>query len=152
MTTTTTTTTTMRIGALAAATGVPASTIRYYEQIGLLPGVTRSEGGSRRYPDEAILRLQMIRALQALGFTLEQMQVFFQPEGQAPEHEQVLATINGQLASLQALIASLRDKHRTLTEVRALLERAWASGRCATDDELRALLGSVAHGPKNKAE
>ncbi|KUJ83806.1 transcriptional regulator [Microbulbifer flavimaris] len=134
---------TIRIGAVASETGVPASTIRYYEQLGLLPGVTRTAGGSRRYSEQAVLRLQMIRALQALGFSLEQMQVFFQDEGGDLEHEQVLTAIDGQLESLHELIKSLQTKHRALKGIWALLEKTWEAGRCMADDELQALVGSV---------
>ncbi|AOS96162.1 Mercuric resistance operon regulatory protein [Microbulbifer aggregans] len=140
----------IRIGALASETGVPASTIRYYEQLGLLPGVTRTTGGNRRYSGEAVLRLQMIRAMQALGFSLEQMQVFFQHEGQDLEHDEVLAAIDGQLESLHQLIQSLQAKHRALKGIRALLEDTWDAGRCVADDQLKALVGSILPGSNDK--
>lgn len=60
----------MRIGALAREAGVPAKTIRYYEEIGLLPGVPRTEAGYRLYGPEAVDLLRFIRKAQGLGLSL----------------------------------------------------------------------------------
>lgn len=63
----------MTIGDLAKATGVKVVTIRYYEQAGLLPAPARTEGNYRTYKAEHLRRLQFIRRLRDLGFTLEQV-------------------------------------------------------------------------------
>jgi Cu(I)-responsive transcriptional regulator len=63
----------MTIGALAKASGVKIVTIRYYEQAGLLPVPPRTEGNYRSYKPEHLQRLQFIRRLRNLGFTLEQV-------------------------------------------------------------------------------
>ncbi|MFK8905594.1 MerR family transcriptional regulator [Streptomyces sp. YS-3] len=54
------------IGELAAGTGVPVKTLRYYSDSGLLPVAGRSTGGHRRYGPEAWERIQLIRRLRAL--------------------------------------------------------------------------------------
>ncbi len=61
----------LAIGTLAKRTGTKVQTIRYYEQIGLLPEPGRTEGGQRRYGDEDLDRLAFIRHARQLGFTLE---------------------------------------------------------------------------------
>jgi Cu(I)-responsive transcriptional regulator len=61
----------LSIGTLAKRTGAKVQTIRYYEQIGLLPEPDRSTGGQRRYRDEDLDRLAFIRHARQLGFTLE---------------------------------------------------------------------------------
>jgi Cu(I)-responsive transcriptional regulator len=61
----------LSIGTLANRTGAKVQTIRYYEQIGLLPEPDRSTGGQRRYRDEDLDRLAFIRHARQLGFTLE---------------------------------------------------------------------------------
>ena len=61
-----------RIGELAEATGTTATTIRYYEQIGLLPPASRT-GGQRRYGDEGVRRLTFIRRCRDFGFSIEQV-------------------------------------------------------------------------------
>ena len=61
----------LTIGKLGASTGVKVPTIRYYEQIGLMPGADRSSGNQRLYPRAALERLAFIRHARALGFTLD---------------------------------------------------------------------------------
>lgn len=61
----------LSIGKLAAAAGVKVPTIRYYEQIGLLPEPGRSAGNQRLYGREAVDRLAFIRHARELGFPLE---------------------------------------------------------------------------------
>ena len=59
------------IGELSQITGVKIPTIRYYEQIGLMPEPGRTEGGQRRYGDDELDRLAFIRHARQLGFSLE---------------------------------------------------------------------------------
>ena len=61
----------LAIGTLGKRTGTKVQTIRYYEQIGLLPEPGRTEGGQRRYGDDDLDRLAFIRHARQLGFTLE---------------------------------------------------------------------------------
>ncbi len=63
----------MRIGELARQSGVPATALRYYEQLGLLPEPGRTESGYRVYGEEAVDRLAFIRAAQAVGLTLAEV-------------------------------------------------------------------------------
>ncbi|MER5766756.1 helix-turn-helix domain-containing protein [Streptomyces sp. NPDC001985] len=58
---------TWTIGELAARTGLPVKTVRYYSDIGLLPLSGRSPGGHRRYAPEALNHLTLIQQLRALG-------------------------------------------------------------------------------------
>ena len=59
------------IGALAKRTGTKVQTIRYYEQIGLMPEAGRTAGGQRRYAASDLDRLSFIRHSRQLGFGLE---------------------------------------------------------------------------------
>ena len=61
----------LAIGTLAKRTGTKVQTIRYYEQIGILPEPGRTEGGQRRYNDSDLDRLAFVRHARQLGFTLE---------------------------------------------------------------------------------
>jgi MerR family redox-sensitive transcriptional activator SoxR len=65
----------MRIGELAGRTGLNASAIRYYETVGLLAAPYRM-GGQRRYPDQAIYRVLLIRFAAEMGFTLDEIKLF----------------------------------------------------------------------------
>ncbi len=59
------------IGALAKQAGTKVPTVRYYEQIGLLPEPDRTAGNQRRYSQDHVSRLAFIRHSRDLGFTLE---------------------------------------------------------------------------------
>jgi DNA-binding transcriptional MerR regulator len=61
------------IGALAQATGCTVPTIRYYEEIGLLPRATRRNGRNRSYGQVDLQRLAFIRRCRDFGFSIEQV-------------------------------------------------------------------------------
>ena len=63
----------LTIGKLASATGMKVETIRYYEQIGLLPAPTRSAANYRTYEQEHLRRLSFIRRARDLGFSIDQV-------------------------------------------------------------------------------
>ncbi len=58
---------------LCRRTGLSARTVRYYEELGLLPGVRRRAGGRRVYGDDEIERLRFITRLKALGLSLTEI-------------------------------------------------------------------------------
>ena len=63
------------IGALAKAAGVTTPTIRYYEEIGLLPPAPRTAGGQRSYADDDLGRLTFIKQCRDFGFGIDQVRV-----------------------------------------------------------------------------
>ena len=63
------------IGALAAETGVSSRTIRYYEELGILPVPPRSPGGTRKYPREYRFYIEGALALKELGFSLDEIKL-----------------------------------------------------------------------------
>ena len=63
----------MLIGDLARLSDITPSTIRYYEELGLLTAPPRSEAGYRHYADTTIDELRFIKKGQGLGFTLEEI-------------------------------------------------------------------------------
>jgi DNA-binding transcriptional MerR regulator len=62
----------MKIGELAEATGLPASTIRYWERIGVLPRPARASG-QRDYRPDALYRVAVLKLAQSCGFDLDEM-------------------------------------------------------------------------------
>ena len=64
----------MNIGAAAEITGVPAKTIRYYEEIGLIMPARRSENGYRNYANEDIQILRFIQRSRRLGFSVRDVE------------------------------------------------------------------------------
>jgi DNA-binding transcriptional MerR regulator len=63
------------IGALAKAAGISTPTIRYYEEIGLLPRANRTASGQRNYDLSDIGRLTFIKQCRDFGFSIEQVRV-----------------------------------------------------------------------------
>lgn len=61
------------IGQLAKAAGVSSRTIRYYEELGILPEPHRTSGGTRKYPREYCGYIETALALKDLGFRLEEV-------------------------------------------------------------------------------
>jgi DNA-binding transcriptional MerR regulator len=65
----------MKIGELATRTGVNASAIRYYEKLSLVPAPYRLSG-QRRYTDEALYRVLLIRFARDMDFSLAEIKIF----------------------------------------------------------------------------
>lgn len=63
----------LRSGEIAQQAGVNIQTLRYYERRGLLAEPHRSNGGHRLYPPGTVARLNVIKAAQRLGFTLDEV-------------------------------------------------------------------------------
>lgn len=62
----------LSIGEVAKLSDVPASTLRYYEQIGLIPEITRSSG-QRRYSPDILQRIRVIKMAQHAGFLVQEI-------------------------------------------------------------------------------
>src|SRR5207249_3867961 len=67
----------LTVGRLAQVAGVKASTVRYYEELGLLPRPMRTVAGYRVFPHQAVRRLALVRAAQQFGFSLRDIASFF---------------------------------------------------------------------------
>jgi DNA-binding transcriptional MerR regulator len=100
----------MTIGQVAAAAQVKTATIRYYEQLGLLPKARRTASGYREYSASAVRRLAVIRNAQQFGFSLREIAAFLRlrDEGGAPcrnvrdAAQQMLTGVEQQIADLTA--------------------------------------------------
>jgi MerR family copper efflux transcriptional regulator len=103
------------IGAASRQTGCSVPTIRYYEEVGLLPAAPRTDGNQRHYDAAAIRRLTFIRRCRDFGFTIEQVRELVgladQPSRDCVEVRDIaqahLQQVHKKLAELQALDASL---------------------------------------------
>src|SRR3954471_1725022 len=62
-----------KVGELARRTGLSIRTLHYYEEIGLLSPSRRTEAGHRLYAAGDVVRLQQIKSLRQLGFTLKEI-------------------------------------------------------------------------------
>ena len=106
----------LTIGNLARETGVKVVTIRYYEQIGLMPVAPRTDGNYRTYSLEHRRRLHFIRRCRDLGFTLDQIRDLLRLSSLKTQAcadvdriaEQHRRTVEKKLADLTRLASELR--------------------------------------------
>lgn len=63
----------MQIGEVAERTSLSLRTIRYYEEVGLVPPSARSPGGFRLYTEDDVERLRLVRRMKPLEFSLDEM-------------------------------------------------------------------------------
>ena len=105
----------LSIGKLAKATDVKVPTIRFYEEIGLLPVPDRTESDRRVYSDEAVRRLAFIKHARQLGFSIDAIRSLLDlaehPERPCDNANTLAAE---QLASVETKIAQLQALHGEL--------------------------------------
>lgn len=108
----------MRIGELAYHTGTTAKTIRYYEEIGLLPEPARDPNDYRDYSDDALDRLSFIRDAQATGLTLTEIASILdlRSQGESTCHH-VVDLLERHMTALDKHIKTLRQTRRKLAEL-----------------------------------
>jgi MerR family mercuric resistance operon transcriptional regulator len=130
---------TYTIGQIARAAGVPTSTVRYYERIGLLQSEGRTAGNYRRFGEKALERLRFIRAAQATGFTLEDITVLIQlRDAPASACQDVQARIEERLADLERRLTDLQHVQRVLQATLTRCRETQQDGRCQLIDMLTA--------------
>jgi len=105
----------LSIGELARRTHVSTRTIRYYEELGVLPGPPRSTGGTRRYPSDYVFYLEAARALKQLGFSLEEIAELgkYALEG-TPASTQTQTLLREMVSELAHRIRVLRSLHELI--------------------------------------
>jgi MerR family mercuric resistance operon transcriptional regulator len=127
------------IGELARVSGVPTSTVRYYERIGLVHPEGRSEGNYRLYGAEAVERLRFIRAAQATGFTLEDVTALLNfRDGATACCKEVQALIKQRLSDVQQRMEDLRHVQSVLKSSLEKCRRTEQTGHCEVLDRLSA--------------
>ena len=121
----------VRIGELSERSGVSTKTIRYYEDIGILPKPPRSSSGYRDYDGDAAVRLSFIRAAQSVGLTLGEIREILavRDRGQRPCGH-VARLIEQHTTDVAERIAALQRMQRDLERI-ALRARRTSAG---TDD------------------
>lgn len=106
----------MNIGDVSRLSGLPAKTIRYYEEIGLIRP-RRSENGYRQFRDSDLHKLAFLGRARALGFSIEDcrnLMALYEDEGRESAAVKTIAEhhlerIDDKIAQLQAMRATLAD-------------------------------------------
>ena len=138
----------LKIGQLARVANTSPPTIRYYEEIGLLPAPSRQQGSQRVYSESDIRRLTFVRRCRDLGFPIEQVRSL----AALMDTDRPCAEARN-LASVH--LAEVRTKRRELEVLEESLsafvdacQRACADGRSDECKMLEALAGPVPSAPE----
>lgn len=110
----------VQIGEASRQTGLSTKTIRYYEEVGLIPPPARTANGYRLYGEEDLERLRFIRSARALGFPLEDIEeiLAFRDRGEPPCSYVMdlmgrqIEEISERIRDLERLREELVDLHR----------------------------------------
>ena len=125
------------IGTLAERTGVKVETIRYYEQVGLLPEPERSEGNQRRYGRAHVERLAFIKHARDLGFAVESIRTLLRlsdTPGMACDEAHAIAAEH--LEEVRDKIARLRSLEAELARIATVCSGGVAASDCAVIEAL----------------
>lgn len=107
----------MNIGTVSAKSGLPAKTIRYYEEIGLITP-DRTANGYRDFSDTHVHKLAFLHRARSLGFTIEDCRTLLALwEDQARASGDVKRLARDHLAEIETKIADLIDMRDTLAHL-----------------------------------
>ena len=126
----------MRISELAEKAGVPVSTVRYYERIGLLAEPSRAGSGYREYDEASSTQLLFVTRARKLGLSCEQIIQLLPIWGGTnctSTHDEVVRLIDDKEAEIAARIAELTVFAAQLDSVRAILESSSPPHACRDD-------------------
>ncbi len=123
------------IGQLAQKAGVPTSTLRYYERIGLLKPTERTAGNYRAYGGEAVDRLLFIVAAHKTGLTLKDIATLLElrdkPASTCGELQELLTAriedVEGRMLDFERVLGTLREM---LVVCRTVCPEAEEAGHC----------------------
>lgn len=112
----------MQIGEVAARTGLSLRTIRYYEEIGLVTPSARSGGGFRLYGEADVDRLDLVKRMKPLDFSLEDMRELLSvvdsldAGAEGEERDELLVRLSTMEAAARERVATLRSQLRVAEE------------------------------------
>jgi len=126
----------MNIGEVAGKSGVPAKTIRYYEDVGLIPPARRTESGYRDYDDRDLATLRFVQRSRSLGFSVKDVGALLALwHDNARASAEVKALAADHVSEIDRKLAELKSMRRTLVD---LMERCHGDDRpdCPILDDL----------------
>lgn len=119
----------LTIGQVAKTSGVAAKTIRYYEEIGVLPAPSRAASGYRLYDQPGVERLRFIRRARSLGLPLQQLKTLMGTLSSDPHlafRPRLRALVRTQLDAVTLQIGELEGLRQQLEQI---LQRMRTSDR-----------------------
>jgi len=126
----------MRISELADSAGVPTSTVRYYERVGLMAVPVRTASGYRDYSEDAAAQLLFITRARRMGLSCEQITALIPVWGGTnctAAHDRVALLVEEKQAEIALRIAELEQFSAQLDKVRDTLEAESPPRACRAD-------------------
>jgi DNA-binding transcriptional MerR regulator len=126
----------VRISELAASAGVPASTVRYYERVGLMALPTRTASGYRDYGEDEASRLLFITRARRMGLSCEQITALlpvWAGTNCGAAQDRVVRLVEQKQAEIADRVAELEQFSAQLETVRATLEAESPPRACRAD-------------------
>jgi MerR family transcriptional regulator, repressor of the yfmOP operon len=115
---------TYKIDDVASKTGLTKRTIRYYEELGLIETMDRTEGGMRLYSEEDIERLnKIVLAKEVLGFSLLELQQFIQMNEAIEQHRHTVRSLEDKAERKLKLIEISEVFHREIEMIEFRIKR-----------------------------
>lgn len=126
-----------RISQLAKAVGIPTTTLRYYERVGLSEPEDRSAGNYRLYTDDSLRKVKFIRATQVIGFTLDDIKLLLAAEdGRVPRCCDVQPLLKERMADVEHRLRDLNEVKRVLQSALRKCERGRPDAACQVVESL----------------
>lgn len=106
---------TLTIGRLARAASIGVETVRYYQELGLIP-VPKKQGSYRQYPVALIGRIRFIKRAQELGFTLKEISGLLKLQD-GSDRATIRAIANERVAQIESKLLDLNRMHQVLSHL-----------------------------------
>ncbi|MBN6512177.1 MerR family transcriptional regulator [Acinetobacter pittii] len=114
----------MNISELSKLSGLSTPTIRYYEQIKLLPKAKRKSNGYREYTDNDLKQLSLIQQAQQVGFSLAEIKAFLPSKVATWNHDALIQTIELKIQEIELLEKKLKvSKQNLRTMINAINDK-----------------------------
>lgn len=134
----------MKIGELAARSGLTQSSIRFYENIGLLKTVERGLNGYRMYPEAALRVLDVIATAQKTGFSLDEVRAMLPSDLSHWNRDELVGTLRRKMVDIEAMEERLAQSKGHLAALIVEIESKSKFFDCS--EVSRDVLSKVDHG------
>ena len=132
----------MKISKVSETTGISADTLRYYERIGLLPPVTRTESGIRDYDESDLKRVEFIKCMRSAGLSIEVLIEYVGLVAQGDETAETRRTILveqrehliDKIEELEKVLGILDHKIKVYDQIMLKIEQGFTGNEVETEN------------------
>lgn len=100
------------IGELASSLDLTTRTLRYWEEVGIIESVERSDGAARGYTPYFVRRIKFIMKLKHLGLTIKEMQALYAAYGEAKQTDRMLPALRKEIDDYRRKISEKLAQNR----------------------------------------